>query len=98
MPASNRTVKSEERLIPMIRAALAERMVQEGFHVKEIAATLNVTQSAVTQYLKKKRGSNPDTEGLGHLMDPLAEKAIKRARAGVGPLATFELLETARQF
>jgi predicted transcriptional regulator len=98
MPARKTVVKSEERLIPMIRAALAERMAQEGFHVKDIAVTLNVTQAAVTQYLKRKRGSSRDSlENLGHLIDPLAEKAIKRARSGMGPVETVELLETARQ-
>jgi hypothetical protein len=98
MPEANRGVKSEERLIPMIRAAVAERMAREGFHVKEIAATLNVTQAAVTQYLKKKRGNGSESlAGIGRLLDPLTEKAIKRARSSLGPIETVELLETARQ-
>ncbi|MDA4135866.1 MAG: hypothetical protein OK449_02550 [Thaumarchaeota archaeon] len=98
MPAGKTVVKSEERLIPMIRAALAERMAQEGFHVKDIAVALNVTQAAVTQYLKRKRGDGRDSlQNLGHLIDPLAEKAVKRARSGMGPVETVELLETARQ-
>jgi predicted transcriptional regulator len=50
--------RSEERLIPMIRARLAERLVREGFRPKEVAASLNVTQAAVTQYLKRNRGGN----------------------------------------
>jgi uncharacterized protein len=98
MPGVERGVKSEERLIPVIRAALAEKMAAEGFHVKDIAAILNVTQAGVTQYLKKKRGSSPEgAVKVGRLIEPLAEKAIKRALSGLGPIETVELLETARQ-
>ncbi len=90
--------KSEERLIPMIRARLAERLVKEGFRPKEAAAALNVTQSAVTQYLKRKRGgSTPDLASIDRLIDPLAEKLVKRLRSGLGGIETTELVETARQ-
>lgn len=90
--------KSEERLIPMIRARLAERLVREGFRPKEAAAALNVTQSAVTQYLKRKRGGNaPDSASIDRLIDPLAEKLVKRLRSGLGGIETTELVETARQ-
>jgi len=98
MSGGKRVVRSEERLIPIIRAALAEKMAEQGFRVKEIAGTLNVTQAAVTQYLKKKRGGSPEgLESIEHLIDPLVEKAIKRTRSGLGPIETVELLETARQ-
>jgi predicted transcriptional regulator len=91
-------VKSEERLIPVIRAVLAERMSKEGLRVKEIAITLNVTQAAVTQYLKRRRGGGrDDVVGLAQIIEPLAEKAVKKARSGLGPIETVELLETARQ-
>lgn len=90
--------KSEERLIPIIRARLAERLVKEGFRPKEAAAALNVTQSAVTQYLKRKRGgSTPDLGSIDRLIDPLAEKLVKRLRSGLGGIETTELVETARQ-
>jgi len=91
-------VKSEERLIPIIRARLAEKMAAEGFHVKEIAAALNVTQAAVTQYLKKRRGTGQeDIASTDGIIDPVAEKLVKRVRSGLGPIETVELLETARQ-
>jgi predicted transcriptional regulator len=91
-------VRSEERLIPIIRAALAEKLAAEGFHVKEIAAALNVTPAAVTQYLKRKRGTNILSVGrIDHLIAPLAEKVAKGVRAGTGGIKTVELLETARQ-
>jgi predicted transcriptional regulator len=90
--------KSEERLIPMIRARLAERLIKEGFRPKEAAAALNVTQAAVTQYLKRKRGGNaPALASIDHLIDPLAEKLVRRLRSGLGGIETTELMETARQ-
>jgi len=90
--------KSEERLIPIIRARLAERLVKEGFRPKQAAAALNVTQSAVTQYLKRKRGGNTgDLASIDRLIDPLAEKLVKRLRSGLGGIETTELVETARQ-
>jgi uncharacterized protein len=91
-------VRSEERLIPIIRAALAEKLAAEGFHVKEIAAALNVTPAAVTQYLKRKRGTNLMAVGsIDHIIAPLSEKVAKNIRAGTGGIKTVELLETARQ-
>ena len=91
-------VKSEERLIPIIRARLAEKLAGEGFHVKEIAAALNVTQAAVTQYLKRRRGTgHEDIASIEGIIDPVAEKLVKRIRSGLGPIETVELLETARQ-
>jgi uncharacterized protein len=90
--------KSEERLIPMIRARLAERLVREGFRPREAAAALNVTQSAITQYLKRKRGGNTAAlTSIDRLIDPLAEKLVKRMRSGLGGIETTELVETARQ-
>ena len=90
--------KSEERLIPIIRARLAERLVKEGFRPKQVAAALNVTQAAVTQYLKRKRGGNTGAlTSVDRLVDPLAERVAKRIRSGLGRVETAELLETARQ-
>jgi len=90
--------KSEERLIPIIRARLAERLLREGFRPKEAAAALSVTQAAVTQYLKRKRGANSASlTSIERLTDPLAEKLVKRLRSGLGGVETAELVETARQ-
>ena len=91
-------LKSEERLIPLIRARLAERLVKEGFRPKDAAVALNVTQSAVTQYLKRKRGGNTAAlTSVDRLIDPLAEKLVRRMRSGLGGIETTELVETARQ-
>jgi predicted transcriptional regulator/bacterioferritin (cytochrome b1) len=98
MPKGSAVVGSEERLIPVIRAALAERMARDGFSGSEIAASLRVSRSAVTQYLKRTRGRKVEgTSSIAQLVEPLAEKIIKRARSNLGPVETIELLETARQ-
>jgi predicted transcriptional regulator len=91
-------IKSEERLIPLIRAALVKKLAAEGFQVGEIAGGLNVTSAAVTQYLKRKRGANLLAIGsIDHLIDPLSEKVAQRIRSSSGGIGTLELLETARQ-
>jgi predicted transcriptional regulator len=98
MAAHQSGIKSEERLIPTIRAALAQKLAAEGFHAKDIAAALNVTPAAVTQYVKRRRGASRLSVGsLDHLIDPLAEKVAKRIRSGSDGVKTVELLETARQ-
>lgn len=91
-------IKGEERLLPIIRAHLAEAFAREGLEGSEIARALNVTQPAVSQYLKGKRGkSSFELNHLNTLVAPLAEKIVKRIRSGQGGLETIELLETARQ-
>lgn len=88
---------SEERLIPEIRARLAKKLSHQGLRVSEIARALKVTQPAVTQYLKGRRGAA--LQGVANvdiLLDPLAEKVGQRSRTGLG-VETAELLETARQ-
>ncbi len=98
MPKGIPGMRSEERLIPMIRARLAEKLAAEGFRVHEIATALNVTQAAVTQYLKRKRGAGRESvPGLDGLIDPVAEKLVKRVRSRLGPIETVELLDAARQ-
>ncbi|MDV3277167.1 MAG: hypothetical protein LYZ69_01710 [Nitrososphaerales archaeon] len=90
-------VKSEERLIPVIRAKVAERLASEGFKVKDIARALKVTQPAVTQYLKHRRGAAVQgITSIDALLDPLEEKLVKRIRSGLGGVETSELLDTAR--
>lgn len=97
MPKGRTGTESEDRLIPVVRAALAARMAREGFSGSEIAASLRVSRSAVTQYLKKARGrTSGDSTKIDALVEPLAESVVKRARSGMGPVQMVELLETAR--
>ena len=43
-------------VIPTIRAELAKELVKMGMSQKEISTRLGITQSAVSQYIKDKRG------------------------------------------
>lgn len=42
-------------LIPAIRKALVEYMIKKGIEKKKIAEALNLTKSAISQYVSKKR-------------------------------------------
>lgn len=98
MPGASADIRSEERMMPVIRAMLAARLSQQGLSVKDTARALNVTSAAVTQYLNKKRGSDQTgVTGADSLMEPLVEKLVKRSRSGLGGIETMELLEAARQ-
>jgi rubrerythrin len=91
--------RSEEYLIPFVRAMLAQRLNREGFRARVIANALNVTQPAVTQYLKGRRGTR-DSPAPAHaesIINPLADRLLKRMRSGLGGLETAELLEAAHQ-
>ncbi len=91
-------IKSEEKLFPAIRAYLAKKLSSDGFHTKEIAEALNITQPAVTQYIKGKRGKAfQAVSRIDPIVDPLAEKLEKRFRGGQGHLELFELSEAAHQ-
>ncbi len=82
----------------MVRAALALRMARDGFAGSEIAASLGVSRSAVTQYLKKTRGrADESSSSVEQLVEPLAEKVIRRSGSGLGPVEMVELFEAARQ-
>ncbi len=97
MPDSRAATGGEERLIPAVRAALARRMAAAGFSGSETAASLRVTRAAVTQYLKSTRGKKGGHPSIERLVEPLAEKLIERAKAGLGPVETVELVEVAHQ-
>jgi predicted transcriptional regulator/rubrerythrin len=98
LPSAHIEIKAEERLIPFIRARLAKKLVRDGFRTKDVAAGLNLTPAAVTQYVKGKRGADILNVGpVDRLIDPLAEKVANRIRSGLGGVETVELLEAATQ-
>jgi len=90
-------VKGEERLMPLVRAKLAERLVREGFRPTDVAKALSVTPAAVTQYLKGSRGGAIEWTDIDSIVVPLAEKLSRRMRSGLGGLQSVELLEAANQ-
>jgi len=89
---------SEEKLLPLLRADLARRLHQMGFKVHQIARVLDVTQPAVTQYLKGVRGKKmPELENQKLMIDALADKAAQKIGGGMEPLTTIELLDVIHQ-
>jgi len=91
-------VRSEERLFPLLRAGVAERLLGEGFRVKEIATVLNVTPAAVTQYTKGRRGNKlASSKDFEQVIKALAGKAAQRIRSTAGPLEIVELVDAGYQ-
>jgi len=92
------TVYNEEKMLPLIRASLAKRLLQMGFKVHQIARVLDVTPPAVTQYLKGVRGTKlREAENQKQMIDALADKAAQKIRGDTEPLSTVELLDVIHQ-
>jgi len=88
------SIRSEEHLIPFIRSQLAVKLLRKGFRTKQIAAVLNVTQAAVTQYLHRKRGAGSGgIPNIDELISPLADRLARRIRTGQGGIRISELME-----
>lgn len=60
-------------VLPSIRAALTEELVQRGLSQKEISKRLEITPAAVSQYLSKKRGYKIDVKEV--IKDEIKELA-----------------------
>lgn len=66
-----------EILLPMIRRELAKHLVQSGITQIQTSKLLGVSESAVSLYLKNKRGVT--LEGLGIELDSEVKEKIKEA-------------------
>lgn len=88
---------NEEKILPLLRARLAENLFRMGFKGKQIATVLNVTPAAVTQYLKGKRGNKLPDSGTKLILNALTDRAAQRIRSGTGSLEFIELLDAAYQ-
>ena len=61
-------------VLPMIRRELSRELVfVHGMSQAEVARMFGVTDAAISQYLKKKRGSMPEVESLPLYSDFLGE-------------------------
>ncbi|MEM3851732.1 MAG: hypothetical protein QXP70_01890 [Methanomassiliicoccales archaeon] len=90
---------NEERLLPIIRSRLAMSLSQAGHRTRDIASLLGTTQSAVSQYIGRKRGrSELKWELLDSLLAPHVQKASEMIRTGSGRVEPVELLEIAHQY
>jgi predicted transcriptional regulator len=68
-------------VLPSIRAAVAEELVQRGLAQKEVSKLLGITPPAVSQYVSKKRGYNTEFGeeiklSISKLADDLLEKRV----------------------
>jgi len=93
-----KSVKTQERMIPLLRAWVAKRLAKQGFRVRDIASVLSITPAAVTQYVKGRRGGN--SKGLKRfesVLDVLVEKAAKRIRSNLGPIGMAEIMDVIYQ-
>ena len=89
---------SEEKMLPLVRATLARRLLQMGFKASQISRILNVTPAAITQYSKGVRGKKiAEAPSQRQIIDALAEKGAQRIKANMEPISTVELLDIAHQ-
>ena len=64
-------------VLPQIRADLSKELVEQGMKQKDVAEYLGVTPSAVSQYMKRKRGGKIKTgEGYDKMLKTAAESII----------------------
>lgn len=78
-----------ERLLPALRAAVAQRLTDRGYTQEEVAELMGLTQPAVSQYCSMKRGRaytvvNEDgflREQIDALTDAVAQQDRTRVRS-----------------
>jgi len=91
-------IKTQERMIPLLRAWVAKRLAKQGFRVRDIASVLSITPAAVTQYLKGRRGGKlNELDRFELVLDALVEKAAKRVRSNLGAIEMAEIMDVIYQ-
>ncbi len=66
-------------ILPSIRSELVKELIAKGMSQKEVSETLGITESAVSQYVYKKRGSKIEfKQDVGTAIETLAEDMITR--------------------
>ncbi len=82
-------------ILPAIRRELAIAMKAKGFEQKRIAKLLNVTEPAVSQYIKNKRGA--DVEFPQKVMSVIDESEARIRDEGTLIIETQKLLRVINQ-
>ena len=94
----NVRANNEEKMLPLVRASVAKRLLQMGFKANQISRVLNVTPAAITQYSKGVRGKKiTETPNQKRIINALAEKGAQKIKGNMEPLSTVELLDIAHQ-
>lgn len=66
-------------LLPAIRKEFAKEMIKEGLSQREVAEKLCLTEAAVSQYIKGKRGSDVE---IGGAIRKDIKKSVKKILKG----------------
>jgi predicted transcriptional regulator/bacterioferritin (cytochrome b1) len=91
-------IKTQERMIPLVRAWVAKRLAKQGFRVKDISKALGITPAAVSQYVKGRRGRGlKDLDKFGSMLTGLLEKTARMIRSGTGSVEMGELVDVVYQ-
>ncbi|MEE8167312.1 MAG: hypothetical protein V3T58_00365 [Candidatus Hydrothermarchaeales archaeon] len=65
-------------VLPSIKSELAKELVDRGLNQREVSQRLGMTEAAVSQYMKKKRGSKIALKkGVKKAISELAEKIVE---------------------
>ncbi|MEM7826907.1 MAG: transcriptional regulator [Candidatus Aenigmatarchaeota archaeon] len=76
-------------LLPSLRRELVKAMVKRKIKRKEIAKSFGITEAAISQYLKSKRGAN--LKFNKRFRDEIEKSAIKIANTKRADIVIFEI-------
>ena len=68
-------------ILPRIRADIAKELIDSGLSQKEVSNKLGLTQSAISQYLHKKRGGKKKMPAGYNMMIKNASKILQETKS-----------------
>jgi predicted transcriptional regulator len=78
---------------PVIKSELAKELSRRGMSQVKIAAVIDVTQAAVSQYLSKKRGSGPEiTADMKKKIRDFADRVVSGGKPSLEKLICAECM------
>jgi len=78
-----------KQVLPVFRAMVAENLVNKhGLTQTEAASKLGITQAAISQYLREKRGHNPNSENLTTSVHALAGEFAEKLASQTDEIET----------
>lgn len=98
MSGKAKSIKTQERMIPLVRAWVAKKLVKQGFRAKDVSSVLGITPAAVTQYVKGSRGRGlKELDRFENVLNALVEKTARRIRSNLGAIEMAELVDVVYQ-